>query len=221
MRKVRYFSPGSYAPHYFSTVKDFLDHRKDMIEALIGKKLKRVKCGFDLDENEWFQELPVLLYIEDDIYAINNWKLDETALDKNIISGKEFIDWMGYYNPETLTLKSNSVIQDSDQSCFHLCWKTFSIKHASDRIIQKITPLVYDHSSSTCFSLYDSTVKYADTNVLDYFDTIYPNQIRGVDSSIPCQSIMGLCIRFKSWLIYIVNGLDKNSIEVKDIHVLN
>lgn len=212
IKKHNYFSPGYYTPEYFSTAEEFIKYRNDLILEMTGKPLNRVMWGFDCDQNDWFHETPVLLFIDDNVYSINNWKMDETALDKNIIRGTEFIDWMGYYNPITKQIRDKKY--ENDLYNVHAIWKEYDIKHGQDRIIKNITPLVYDCSSETGYSLYDSNNRYGNNQVLDYFDEVYP-EIKSAtyDRANLCQSMMGLAIQFTSWALHVYNALDENCIE--------
>lgn len=213
IRQHNYFSPKVYTPEYFQTAQDFLKYRKKMLTEITGKTLKYIKWGFDCDENDWFHEIPILMFIDNDVYSVNNWKLDETALDKNIIQGTEFIDWLGFYDPVTKRILKTEY--ENDPWNFHIIWKTFDIKHPHDRIIHSITPLVYDNTSELGYTLYDCEKHYGKNHILDYFDQVYPEKKQAHDAPTSlCQSMMGLSFKFSTWELRISNALDENVIEI-------
>ena len=220
IRKHNYFSPEYYSPDYFCLAEELLAYRSDLIKELIGNKLRMVKWGFDIDDKEWFHDIPVLLYVNNDVFTINNWKLDETAFDKNIIMGTEFIDWCGLYDPITKKIKNKIYINDPFN--FKVVWKEFNIKHTEDRIIQKVTPLVYDETNNMGLSLYNPNTHYNTDKVLERFEHIYPH-LNSIEEEIfkahkkqPCQALVGIALQFKTWNLLICNALDKNSIELVD-----
>lgn len=75
------------------------------LTALVGRALQRVWLVWDLDDDEWFADCPVLLDFGTDQVEVNHWKLDELSVTWNSIDPSRPVTWADFrlaWRPEPL-----------------------------------------------------------------------------------------------------------------------
>ncbi|MGW1169538.1 hypothetical protein [Streptomyces sp. NPDC002550] len=77
----------------------------DRLRGLVGRTLTRVWMVWDLQDDEWFPDCPVLFDFEGEQVEINHHKLDELSLTWNTIDPSCPVRWPGFdlrWRPEPL-----------------------------------------------------------------------------------------------------------------------
>lgn len=60
---------------------------------LTGRRLTRALLVWDLDQDEWFADCPILLDFDGEQVEINHWKFDEVSITWNTIDPRLALDW--------------------------------------------------------------------------------------------------------------------------------
>ncbi|VXA91537.1 conserved hypothetical protein [Flavobacterium sp. 9AF] len=84
-----------YEPNFFDDVNLFLITQKDKFEKLIGKSISRFWVMWDVKENEWYPDGPVILEIDGNNYEFCAYQLDDFSFTLNTIDLTEKLDWYG------------------------------------------------------------------------------------------------------------------------------
>ncbi|WP_326791117.1 hypothetical protein [Streptomyces sp. NBC_00151] len=81
----------------------WLNHRSDVVRehahrlrGLAGRTLTRVWMAWDLQDDEWFCDCPVLFDFEGEQVEINHYKFDDLSLTWNTIDPGRPVRWPGF-----------------------------------------------------------------------------------------------------------------------------
>lgn len=66
------------------------------LRALAGRVLTRTWTVWDLRDDEWFADCPVLFDFDGERVEVNHWKLDEVSLTWNSIDPGRPVQWPGF-----------------------------------------------------------------------------------------------------------------------------
>ncbi|MEW9530943.1 hypothetical protein [Microbispora sp. NPDC049125] len=88
--------PG-YRPDWLSGRKRITAVHGPRLARLVGRKLTRTLVVWDLDEDEWFPDCPVLLDFEGEQVEINHWKFDEVSITWNTVDPARALDWPDFH----------------------------------------------------------------------------------------------------------------------------
>lgn len=83
----------SYNPHFYSNTSDIIVELGQELKKLIGKKILEVWTVYDINDNEWFADCPVVLNIEGIQLELCTTKLDELSITFNTIDMSEELNW--------------------------------------------------------------------------------------------------------------------------------
>lgn len=119
----------SYKPKFHSKGDSFKNEFDKILVELIGKKIDRFWLMWDIKENEWLADGPVVLEIDGNRFEFTAYQLDDFSLTINSFELSEKLDWYGSGNEMPLEWKENS--------------KTELVKNLNKTIIE-INILTYD-----------------------------------------------------------------------------
>jgi hypothetical protein len=105
---MSYFDIDGYQPQWLNGSREILAAHGPRLHALAGRRLRRAWLVWDLDDDEWFADCPVLLDFDDEQVEINHQKFDDLSVTWNTVS------------PAVQTTWSNG---ESDGYVFHLGWR--------------------------------------------------------------------------------------------------
>ncbi|MFC1751190.1 hypothetical protein ACFL2V_20595 [Pseudomonadota bacterium] len=84
-----------FKPEYISNTQKFLDKKREFLLAFIGSELKESWAVWDLEDDEWFKDGPILLIFENSKMVFCTNKLEELSVtneDINLTS-KPNVSW--------------------------------------------------------------------------------------------------------------------------------
>ncbi|GAA4198970.1 hypothetical protein [Microbispora amethystogenes] len=84
--------PG-YRPVWLSRRKEIMTAHGLKLAHLASRRLTRALVVWDLDEDKWFADCPVLLDFEGEQIEITHWKFDEVSITWNTIDPARALDW--------------------------------------------------------------------------------------------------------------------------------
>jgi len=88
--------PG-YRPEWLSGRKAVAAAHGTRLGRLVGRRLTRTWVVWDLDEDEWFADCPVLLDFDGEQIEINHWKFDEVSVTWNTIDPARAPYWPDFH----------------------------------------------------------------------------------------------------------------------------
>ncbi|MDW6059048.1 hypothetical protein SAZ11_14720 [Streptomyces sp. FXJ1.4098] len=90
------FGIQGYRPHWMRGPRAVRQLHGARLRTLIGRPLARLWVVWDLEDDEWFPDCPVLLDFDGEQVEINHWKLDELSLTWNAIDPRRPVEWPGF-----------------------------------------------------------------------------------------------------------------------------
>ncbi|WP_026908318.1 hypothetical protein [Paucisalibacillus globulus] len=85
----------NYSPKIYTYVSDIIMDYKSHLIHLKGKKIVDIWIAWDKDNNEWFNDCPVLIGFYDCQLELCAYKSDEYKISFNQIPVSQSIDWYG------------------------------------------------------------------------------------------------------------------------------
>jgi hypothetical protein len=89
---VPYFSIQGYEPQWLTGRRSIAAHG-ERLRALVGRRLRRAWLAWDLDADEWFADIPVLLDFDGEQVEINHQKFDELSITWNTVDPVRHATW--------------------------------------------------------------------------------------------------------------------------------
>ncbi|MFI0732130.1 hypothetical protein ACH4S9_24515 [Streptomyces sp. NPDC021225] len=90
------FGIQDYRPRWMSGPRAVGQVHGARLRTLISRPLTRLWVVWDLEDDEWFPDCPVLLDFDGEQVEINHWKLDELSLTWNAIDPRRPVEWPGF-----------------------------------------------------------------------------------------------------------------------------
>jgi len=80
---------------YITDLNEFLQEKEKFLKSFIGRKLNESWIVWDLEDNEWFKDCPVVLVFDDIQLIFCTNKLEELSVTEGTINfeNKPIIDW--------------------------------------------------------------------------------------------------------------------------------
>ena len=97
----------NYKPNFHTTAKAFKLEFEEVLQQLIGKKIERFWLLWDIKENEWLKDGPVILEIDGSRFEFTVYQLEEFSLTINSFELTEKLDWYGSGAEMPLCWKEN------------------------------------------------------------------------------------------------------------------
>ncbi|MGW6504623.1 hypothetical protein [Nonomuraea angiospora] len=88
--------PG-YRPEWLSGRSAITAAHGARLGRLVGRRLTRALLVWDLDEDEWFADCPVLLDFEGEQVEVNHRKFDELSITWNTIDPTRSLEWSDFH----------------------------------------------------------------------------------------------------------------------------
>jgi len=87
------FGIESYRPRWLTGRNAVMAAEGERLRALIGRTLTRTWLVWDLQDNEWFPDCPVLLDFDGEQVEINHHKFDDLSITWNTIDPHKPVLW--------------------------------------------------------------------------------------------------------------------------------
>ncbi|MEV6012318.1 hypothetical protein AB0M29_36630 [Streptomyces sp. NPDC051976] len=87
------FGIESYRPQWLTGRNAVMATQGDRLRALSGRTLTRAWLVWDLQDNEWFPDCPVLLDFDGEQVEINHYKFDDLSITWNSIDPHKPVLW--------------------------------------------------------------------------------------------------------------------------------
>ncbi|MFE5596950.1 hypothetical protein [Streptomyces sp. NPDC056549] len=100
------FGIAGYRPAWLDSRIDIVQEHGDRLRALAGRPLMRAWVVWDLGDDEWFSDCPVLFDFEGEQVEINHFKLGDLSLTWNTIDPSQPVRWPGFdlqWRPEPIS----------------------------------------------------------------------------------------------------------------------
>ena len=101
----------SYKPKFHNNGDSFKNEFEKTLAKLIGKKIERYWLMWDLNQNEWLADGPVVIEINGQRFEFTAYQLDDFSLTINSFELSEKLDWYGSGDEMPLTWKENPKIE--------------------------------------------------------------------------------------------------------------
>ncbi|MGW4212707.1 hypothetical protein ACWEIJ_32310 [Lentzea sp. NPDC004789] len=90
---MSYFDIRGYEPHWLAGLSQIATAHGPRLQALAGRRLRRTWLLWDLDDDEWFADGPVLLDFDGEQVEINHRKFDDLSITWNTVDPAEQQAW--------------------------------------------------------------------------------------------------------------------------------
>lgn len=97
----------SYKPKFHRNGKSFKNEFEKTLTELIGKKIERYWLMWNLNENEWLADGPVVVEINGQRFEFTAYQLDDFSMTVNSFELSEKLDWYGSGDEMPLAWKEN------------------------------------------------------------------------------------------------------------------
>jgi hypothetical protein len=91
--RVTYFDIRGYQPHWLNGLREITAAHGPRLGVLTGRCLTDVWLAWDLDDDEWFADAPVLLNFEGEQVEINHQKFDDLSVTWNSVDPVGHATW--------------------------------------------------------------------------------------------------------------------------------
>lgn len=85
-----------YQPEWLDSSSDVVQEHGNRLCGLAGRTLTRVWMVWDLRDDEWFSDCPVLFDFDGEQVEINHQKLGDVSLTWNMIDPSHEVRWLGF-----------------------------------------------------------------------------------------------------------------------------
>ncbi|MGW3039273.1 hypothetical protein ACWC9T_04300 [Kitasatospora sp. NPDC001159] len=85
-----------YRPQWLNGLSAVAASQGQRLRTLIGRSLTRAWLAWDVRDDEWFADGPVLLDFDGEQVEVNHYKLDDLAITWNTIDPHEPARWPGF-----------------------------------------------------------------------------------------------------------------------------
>ncbi|MEH7074268.1 hypothetical protein [Neobacillus drentensis] len=89
------FGIKNYHPEFYSDLSHLIDEHKTRLQGLKGKIIEEVWVAWEQNQDEWFNDLPVILRFDDCQLELCAFKTDQYAITFDQIDLSEVIDYYG------------------------------------------------------------------------------------------------------------------------------
>lgn len=99
------FGIEGYQPVWLDRRSDVAREHGQRLSGLAGRTLTRVWIVWDMQDDEWFSDCPVLFDFDGEQVEVNHQKLDELSVTWNTIDTRRPVHWPGFrlqWRPEAL-----------------------------------------------------------------------------------------------------------------------
>lgn len=90
------FGIAGYEPRWTNSPRAAEAAHGHRLRALTGRPLTGFWLAWDVRDDEWFADCPVLLDFGGEQVEINHWKFDDLSITWNTIDPQQPVDWPGF-----------------------------------------------------------------------------------------------------------------------------
>lgn len=101
----------TYKPKFYSEPEIFIKKFDKILSELIGKRIDRFWIMWNIKENEWLADGPIILEIAGKRYEFTIYQLDEFSLTINSFELTDKLDWYGLESEMPLIWKENGIAE--------------------------------------------------------------------------------------------------------------
>ena len=88
--------------NFLDSVDAVLSVHGENLQSLIGQRLQSVQVAWDVEQDEWFSDEPVVLVFERCVLEIVWWQLNELSISWGAIDRERAPNWFGCYKDSKL-----------------------------------------------------------------------------------------------------------------------
>jgi hypothetical protein len=127
-----YGIPG-YEPHWIRERPTVAAAHGERLAALVGRPLTSGWVVWDMDDDTWFPDCPVLLDFDGEQVEITHFKFDDISITWDIVDPRQTIDWPDFHlrwrddAPQAMTPFRDQVLMDVEL----LEWRGRDLAHGS------------------------------------------------------------------------------------------
>ena len=88
----------NYSPNYLNSAQLVIESHQAAIKGLLGKSLTESWVVWELNENGWFNDAPIVLNFEGTRLELNYFGMSELSITFNTLSLSEKLNWYGLTN---------------------------------------------------------------------------------------------------------------------------
>ncbi|MEH7482629.1 hypothetical protein V7157_16540 [Neobacillus drentensis] len=85
----------NYNPKFYTELSQIINDHKTRLQGLKGKQIEEIWVAWEQNEDDWFNDLPVIIRFEDCQLELCAYKTDEYAVTFDQIDLSEEIDYYG------------------------------------------------------------------------------------------------------------------------------
>jgi hypothetical protein len=175
----------SYKPKFHNRGNSFKNEFEKTLIELIGKKIDRYWLMWDLNENEWLADGPVILEINGQRFEFTAYQLDDFSMTINSFELSEKLDWYGSGDEMPLEWKENPKIELSKNlnkviTEINILTYDFYQKNNESEYILVGIEFVFEKESESDMENYFSIYNGLDQNEVKNTELQIENQIKRI-----------------------------------------
>ena len=173
----------TYKPNFHTKAKSFKKEFNKTLSELIGKKINRFWIMWDINENEWLADAPVILEINGIRFEFTVYQIAEFSLTINSFELSDKLDWYGSGDEMPLTWKENGkpeLVKNLNKSIIGINILTYTKESELLTGIEFVLEKESESDNENFFSIYNGL----DQNEIGKTEIQYKNQIKRIKITI-------------------------------------
>lgn len=168
-----------YKPNFHTSAKEFKNEFEQILFGLIGKKIVRFWLMWDVKENEWLADGPVILEIDGKRFEFTVYQIAEFSLTISSFELSDKLDWYGSGNEIPLIWKENGnaeLTKNLDKRIIGINILTYTMQTELLTGIEFVLEKESEFDKENFFSIYNGL----DQNELEKIEIQHENRIRRI-----------------------------------------
>ncbi|WP_053992559.1 hypothetical protein [Mangrovimonas sp. TPBH4] len=169
----------SYKPKFHTKPESFKNEFEKTLSELIGKKIDRFWVMWDINENEWLADGPVILEFDGNRFEFTVYQLTEFSLTINSFELSEKLDWYGSGDEMPLAWKENGkpeLVKNLSKPITRINILTYPLDSELLTGIEFVLEKESESDNENFFSIYNGL----DQNEMDKIEIQHENQIKRI-----------------------------------------
>ena len=169
----------TYKPKFHNKAESFKNEFEKTLSELIGKRIDRFWVMWDVNENEWLTDGPVVLEIGGIRFEFTVYQIAEFSLTINSFELSDKLDWYGSGNEMPLIWKENGkpeLIKNLDKPIIGINILTYTMESELLTGIEFVLEKESDSDNENFFSIYNGL----DQNEIGKTEIQHENQIKRI-----------------------------------------
>ena len=167
----------SYEPKFHTTSEGFKKEHGGILSELIGNKIERFWIMWDVNENEWLADGPVILEINGNRFEFTVNQIAEFSLTISSFELSDKLDWYGSGNEMPLIWKENGkpeLVQNLNKTIVGINILTYTMTSELLTGIEFVLEKESESDNENFFSIYNGL----DENAIEKVEIQHENQIK-------------------------------------------